>query len=174
MAQELIQTQEQQLTQQQQQRLTAQQVMVVRMLEMPLAQLEQNIQAEMDENPALEGETQEYSGEPDSGNDSDANDTAESFEDEEERKEREDELDDVLDRLDKDDRLESSNYERTNNSDPDAEQEERIYGNTESFYDSLHEQVREQSLTEKQEVIMEYLIGSLDNDGLLRKTPCGR
>lgn len=169
MAQELIQTQEQQLTQQQQQRLTAQQVMVVRMLEMPLAQLEQNIQAEMDENPALEGETLEYSGEPDSGNDSDANDTAESFEDEEERKEREDELDDVLDRLDKDDRLESSNYERTNNSDPDAEQEERIYGNTESFYDSLHEQVREQSLTEKQEVIMEYLIGSLDNDGLLRK-----
>lgn len=178
MAQELIQTQEQQLTQQltQQQRLTAQQVMVVRMLEMPLAQLEQNVQAEMDENPALEGETPEAA-EADYGasegdgetTDSDTADDSNDFEAEEERKEREDELDSVLDSIDRDDRLDSYNYERANNSDPDADQEERIYGNTESFYDSLREQMREQTLTQRQELIMEYLIGSLDNDGLLRK-----
>lgn len=171
MAQELIQTQEQQQVQQLQQRLTAQQVMVVRMLEMPLAQLEQNIQAEMDENPALEGDTQDtdYSDGAETPATDGGEDGEESFEDGEERKEREDELDSVLDSLDKDDRMEGSNYERANNSDPDADQEERIYGNTESFYDRLTEQMGEHDLTDRQQMIMQYLIGSLDNDGLLRK-----
>ena len=39
-----------------------------------------------------------------------------------------------------------------------------------SFYDNLREQMGERELTDRQEKIMEYLIGSLDNDGLLRKT----
>ena len=58
MSQKLSNIQEQQQVQQQvqQQRLNAQQVLVVHMLEMPLTQLEQQIQAEMDENPALEGD----------------------------------------------------------------------------------------------------------------------
>ncbi len=172
MIQGQIQTQEQQLVQQQQQRLTAQQVMVVRMLEMPLAQLEQNIQAEMDENPALDGNAQDTemagaaSVEQNDGGDTGSEET---FEAEEERREREDELDSVLDSLDKDDRIAGSNYERANNTDPDADQEERIYGNTESFYDKLTEQMGEQELDERQQMIMQYLIGSLDNDGLLRK-----
>lgn len=176
MAQEIIQTQEQQQVQQQQQRLTAQQVMVVRMLEMPLAQLEQNVQAEMDENPALEGEMPDLDGpgEETSGiSDGEETDTqgedGDNFEAEEERKEREDELDSVLDSMEQDDRLDTYNSERSGNNDPDADQEERIYGNTVSFYDSLREQMREHPLTERQEMIMEYLIGSLDNDGLLRK-----
>ena len=56
MAQRLAQIEEQQLIQQQQQRLSAQQVMTMHLLQMPIAQLEQNVQTEMDENPALEGE----------------------------------------------------------------------------------------------------------------------
>lgn len=39
-----------------------------------------------------------------------------------------------------------------------------------SFYDKLKEQMGECDLDERQRYIMEYLIGSLDNDGLLRKT----
>jgi len=38
-----------------------------------------------------------------------------------------------------------------------------------SFYDSLKEQMGTTPLTDRQHTIMEYLIGSLDNDGLLRK-----
>ncbi len=38
-----------------------------------------------------------------------------------------------------------------------------------SFYDSLKEQMGTTQLTDRQRTIMEYLIGSLDNDGLLRK-----
>ena len=62
MAQELTNIQEQrqeQLQEQQQvqqQRMNAQQVLLVHLLEMPLAQIEQRVQAEMDENPALESE----------------------------------------------------------------------------------------------------------------------
>lgn len=191
MAQELILTQEQQLTQQQQQRLTAQQVMLVRMLEMPLAQFEQNVQTEMDENPALEAEREDLGEDAaiseDVNDSSSLNDTIGSNDDDEEagvdigasdvsedadtddRETLSDELDTVLNNMDRDDRMESFNYERSNNHDPDADQEERIYGNTESFYDNLHDQMREQSLTERQELIMEYLIGSLDSDGLMRK-----
>ena len=52
MAQNLIQIQEQK--QAQQLRLTQQQLAVIRMLEMPLAELEENVMAEPDDNPALE------------------------------------------------------------------------------------------------------------------------
>ena len=52
MAQKLIQTQEQKL--QQVQRLSAQQMLQVHLLEMPLTELEENINAELDDNPALE------------------------------------------------------------------------------------------------------------------------
>jgi RNA polymerase sigma-54 factor len=44
-----------------------------------------------------------------------------------------------------------------------------VYGQTESFYDQLNEQMGMADLTEQQRGVMEYLIGSLDDDGLLRK-----
>ena len=47
----LIQTQEQK--QQQLQRLTQQQMLQVHMLEMPVTELEENVNAELDDNPAL-------------------------------------------------------------------------------------------------------------------------
>jgi RNA polymerase sigma-54 factor len=50
------------------------------------------------------------------------------------------------------------------------EREEIVYGETTSFYDQLKEQVGETNLTERQRDIIEYLIGSLDDDGLLRKS----
>ena len=52
MSQKLIQTQEQKL--QQVQRLSQQQMLQVHLLEMPLTELEQNVNAELDDNPALE------------------------------------------------------------------------------------------------------------------------
>ena len=52
MAQKLIQTQEQKLTQQM--KLSQQQMLQVHLLEMPLTELEENINAELDDNPALE------------------------------------------------------------------------------------------------------------------------
>lgn len=55
MAQKLIQTQNQTLTQVQ--RLSQQQMLQVKLLEMPLNELEESITAELDDNPALESES---------------------------------------------------------------------------------------------------------------------
>lgn len=44
-----------------------------------------------------------------------------------------------------------------------------VYGDTTSFYDKLKEQMDMQPLSDKEKEVMEYLIGSLDDDGLLRK-----
>ena len=55
MAQEIVQTQEQQLSQQL--RLSQQQMLQVKLLEMPLAELEQKVRLELDDNPALEAKT---------------------------------------------------------------------------------------------------------------------
>ena len=52
MAQEQVQIQEQK--QQQVQRLSQQQMLQVKLLEMPLTELEDSVNAELDDNPALE------------------------------------------------------------------------------------------------------------------------
>ena len=44
------------------------------------------------------------------------------------------------------------------------------YGNQISFFDTLKEQMGELELSDKQQQVMEYIIGSLDDDGLLRKS----
>ena len=49
------------------------------------------------------------------------------------------------------------------------EREEMVYGQTTSFIDLLTEQMNMATLTERERNVMEYLIGSLDDDGLLRK-----
>lgn len=50
-----------------------------------------------------------------------------------------------------------------------AEQQAFAYASVQSFYDYLLEQLREQPLTEEQVTVGEYLIGSLDEDGILHK-----
>lgn len=166
-------TQEQALIQQQQQRLTAQQLLQVKLLEMPIAQLEENIKAELYENPALE------SANPDdcdnlnpnaSLNESDSigDGEEEDFDTQTEREDREEALDSALNSIDSDDRMASDYRAYGDSNQTSAEQEEIVYGDTISFYDKLMEQVSEEELTENQRHIMEYLIGSLDNDGFLR------
>lgn len=44
------------------------------------------------------------------------------------------------------------------------------YGNQISFYDTLKEQMGELELSDQQRQVMEYIIGSSDDDGLLRKS----
>lgn len=166
-------SQQQQLLQTQQQRLTAQQILQVRMLEMPLAQIEQAVNAELCDNPALEGsrseayEMESYS-EPET-QDSDTGDSSA----EREREERADALDEALNRIgsdDRDDKMQSDYQSWSNNDDNNAEKEEMIYGDSMSFYDHLMQQLADEELSDREKEIMEYLIGSLDNDGLLRKS----
>ena len=162
MGQKLIQTQKQE--QKLQQRLSAQQMLQVKLREMPLAELEQSVSMEIDDNPALETSS------PDDAlgdrQDVPEEEHEESFEEQTEREEREDALDLALEGIGRDDEMPVASGWSNNSG---AEYEEMVYGDTTSFYDKLHEQMGEQNLDSIQQEVMEYLIGSLDDDGLLRK-----
>ncbi len=173
MAQKLIQTQAQKL--QQLQRLSAQQMLQVKLLEMPLTELEDSINAELDDNPALESENPDDMLNEDVANDDlpaddeyDNSNDEDAYEAESEKEERKDELDQALESIGKDDQMPDYNTDRYNNQDS-ADYEEMVYGDTTSFYDKLKEQMDMQPLSDKEKEVMEYLIGSLDDDGLLRK-----
>ncbi len=174
MTQKLIQTQEQKL--QQLQKLSAQQMLQVKLLEMPLTELEDSINAELDDNPALESENPDDALINESNNEEDnlmLDDNSENSNDEDayeaqtEKEEREDALDSALENIGRDDQMPDYNTEQYNNQ--NADYEEMVYGDTTSFYDKLKEQMDMQVLSDKEKDAMEYLIGSLDDDGLLRK-----
>lgn len=147
----------------------------VKLLEMPLTELEDSINAELDDNPALESENpDDMLNENVANDDSPADDEygnssdEDAYEAESEKEERKDELDQALESIGKDDQMPDYNTDRYNNQDS-ADYEEMVYGDTTSFYDKLKEQMDMQPLSDKEKEVMEYLIGSLDDDGLLRK-----
>jgi len=157
------QRQEQRLTQQQKlaQSVTQQQLLQAQLTELPITQLLERVNAEMDDNPALEISPDEpdYPENPDNP---DNPDTLPTYEQEE----RQSALDAALESIGRDDE-ELPIYHGGMSS--QEEREEMVYGQTESFYDQLKEQMGMADLTEREQTVMEYLIGSLDDDGLLRK-----
>ncbi len=172
MTQKLIQTQTQKM--QQVQRLSAQQMLQVKLFEMPLNELEENVNAELDDNPALErclDEDGEVRNNNDDPQDSNSNDTEEvDYTESNEREEREDALDSALKDMGADDEMPEPTY-NINRGGPsnNPDYQNMVYGDTLSFYDRLKEQMDMLHLTDKEHDIMEYIIGSLDDDGLLRK-----
>lgn len=167
MAQNLTQTQAQK--QVQVQRLTQQQMLMVHLLEMPLTELEQSVTAEIDDNPALESVDPDAMTDPDAvHDDAPADADEEDFDAAKEREERESALDDALAGIGMDDEMPEP-VQAVPGDSLNADYEEITYGDRLSFYDKLKEQMAEVELDGRQREIMEYLIGSLDGDGLLRK-----
>ena len=145
--------------QQQVQTLSPQQILVVKLLELPAVELEDRIHAELLENPALE------EGKEDTASDdfSENSDTGGSAEDN-----GANEYDSLSDYLSEDD---IPDYKLQENNRSKGEQAEEIpFSDATSFYETLKEQLSERDLTEHQRELAEYLIGSLDDDGLLRKS----
>ena len=147
-------------TQQQVQALSPQQILAVKLLELPSIELEDRVRAELLENPALEEGKEDtpdndYADNPDTETQSpeDGGDTDY------------DSLDDYLTEDDIPDyKLQENNRSR------DERAEEIPFSDTTSFYETLKEQLGEHDLTEHQRTLAEYIIGSLDDDGLLRKS----
>ena len=94
--QRLIQEQQQRLIHQQ--RLTQQQMMLVKMLEMPAAEMAEHVNTELNDNPALE-RVDDADDLTHSDNQLDNDDTAETFDEQNERQERKDALDSALEQL---------------------------------------------------------------------------
>ena len=165
MAQEQIQ--EQRLAQQQRlaQTITQQQLLQAQLTELPVAQLVERVTTEMDDNPALEISADDFAEQPETA-DTDSPETADTTDDYE-KEQRQRALDDALQAIGRDDEELPVYHGGMSNQE---EREEMIYGQTVSFYDLLKEQMDMADLTEREHDIMEYLIGSLDDDGLLHKS----
>ena len=148
-----IQTQAQQLTQ----TLSPQQILVVKLLELPTMELEERVRAEILDNPALEEgkdiSEQDRSEEFDADFNDDYSYTSEDISLGDYRTE-----DDIPDY-----KLQEHNRSRGEVA------EEIPFSDSVSFYEILLEQLQMQRLTEEEKIMAEYLIGSLDDDGLLRK-----
>ncbi|MDO4195232.1 MAG: RNA polymerase sigma-54 factor, partial [Prevotellaceae bacterium] len=150
-------------------KLTQQQLLAVKLIEMPLEEFEQNIIDEMNVNPALEERHDDdikdfdsIDAESDNGGYEGDEATDEQL-DASNRKEQDEEREKALERMDNEDEL----PENDNEGYFDAEYKDVVNSNQESFLDNLREQMGELELTPDETIIMEYLIGSLDSDGLL-------
>lgn len=162
------QIQEQRQEQKLQQSISQQQLLQAQLIELPVQQLIDRIETELHDNGALEPATEtltELSDYQESPEGTDNADNADDYEQQREREDRQDELDRALEGFGRDDD-ELPVYSGGRSSADDAE--ERVYGSTESFYDQLIDQVNMLDLDERQRYIMEYLIRSLEDDGLLR------
>ena len=150
-----IQTQVQ--TQTQIQTLSPQQVLEARLLALSTLELEEHVRSELGDNPALEDGPAEIS----------ATDNEDSVQDEDQEYGNEDfgsPTDSRDDWGDDDDDW----YDRQQGGGTGAVADIPL-ADTRSFYDILYEQLREQDLTPRQMKIALYIIGSIDNDGILDK-----
>ena len=156
--------QEQTQAQQQLQTLSPQQIMAIKLLELPTVELEERVHSELLDNPALEegrepSDTDDcHADEADSYNTTDVDgepntDSAEDLSLGDYRNE-----DDIPDY-----KLQENNYSK------DDQPEDIPFSDNISFYETLKEQLDMQELSPKEKELGEYLIGSLDDDGLLRK-----
>ncbi len=149
-------------TQQQVQTLSPQQILAVKLLELPTVELEERVHAELLDNPALE-EGKEPSGDDlhedegeDYATDQDGEPNTDFGEDLSLGDYRtEDDIPDY--------KLQENNRSR------DEKPEDIPFSDNVSFYKTLKEQLDMQDLTPEEKQLGEYLIGSLDDDGLLRK-----
>ena len=138
-----------------QQRLSPAQIQVIKMLEIPTLELEERIRQEIEENPALEEgvEKSDDSDEQDDFNeDFDTNDTPD-FE--------EYMADDDI-----------PDYKLiANNSSRDDKHEDIPFSAGLTFHEFLSDQVGLLQLTDRERSLMDYIIGNIDEEGYLRRSP---
>lgn len=149
----------------------------MKLLQIPTALLEQRIKEEMEENPALEETDDEF---PEEQADFDTNTDAASAEDAAANSEAESEetqysdenfdLDDYLNGYMEDDP--ASYKERGDSYQPEEEEKTMPVAIENSFHEYLEQQIGLLNLTdEKEKIIALQIIGSIDEDGYLRREP---
>jgi len=138
------------------QKLSPQQIQVIKLLELPMLQLEQRIKKELEENPVLELEENENSlGEAELPND---------LKSKEDNDNEEFSVDDYLNEEDYPTyRYEANNYSK------DDKVADIPYSDANSFHEYLQEQVTMVFLNEQDSILAEQIIGNIDEDGYLRR-----
>tara|TARA_R110000850_G_scaffold277058_1_gene421932 strand:- start:176153 stop:177607 length:1455 start_codon:yes stop_codon:yes gene_type:complete len=140
------------------QKLSPQQIQLMKLIQLPTQQFEQRVSQEMEENPALEGgkdEVEEY-------DDEFKNDE---FDDDNEHIEADDiNIDEYLSDDDVPEyKLQANNYSA------DDEEKHVPYAAGTSFTEYLQNQLNTVHLDDEEEEIAEFLVGSIDESGYIRR-----
>lgn len=136
------------------QKLSPQQIQMIKLLEIPAIQLEQRIKKELEENPVLE----------EGGDDGEFNEQEEVKEEQEGEQLEEFSLEDYM----QDDDTPSYKLNAQNYS-TDEKREEIPFSLGNTFREQLKSQLGLRRLTDEQEVLAEYILGNIDDDGYLRR-----
>ncbi len=161
----------QSLSQKMLQKLSPQQIQLMKLLQIPTATLEQRIKEELEANPALdEGEEAEDSLEFGSNSSTDEEYGEEAAAAEEPpARDDEFELDDYLSEYIEDDPI--SYKLKANNYSADEEEKTIPIAVEDTFHEYLETQLGMLQLDEREEIIARQIIGSIDDDGYLRREP---
>lgn len=156
------------------QKLSPQQIQLMKLLQVPTALLDERIKEEIEENPALEIDTEEY--------DEKTLDekTNEELKDEFDTEENDDYIsDDEGDEFDKidisdyvkegDDEDADYNFQADTAGADDEEKPGYQHKLETTFYDHLMAQVNMLNLEEREQQVANFIIGSIDDDGYLRR-----
>ena len=154
------------LYQKQLQKLSPQQIQLMKLLQVPTAILEERIKEEIEENPALE--------EAEDGHEDEYDESKDDFKDKEEDFEPDGSTDDYenIDISDyvKDGDDEVGDYRLKDDNYPEIDDSRVIPHRVETgFNELMMEQLGMLNLEEKQQKIAEQIVGSLDDDGYLRR-----
>jgi RNA polymerase sigma-54 factor len=149
----------QQLTQKQQQKLSPLQIQQIKLLELTGLEIEDRINRELEENPALE----EIS---DAANERQAEDSLSEFEQEDNFSQEDMMLGDYRTEDDIPDYKLQQSYRTEKNI-----RENIPYSESESFHEFLLNQLHLKKLPEEKMKIGEYLIGNIDENGYMRRNP---
>lgn len=138
------------------QKLSPQQIQLMKLIQLPTLAFEQRVQQELEENPLLESGKEKAEIEDDLGNEYEDDGT--------EVIETDINVDDYL----SDD--ETPSYKlSSNNYSPDDEEKQIPYASGQSFTQYLLTQLRTYRLDDEEYAIAEFLVGSIDGSGYLRR-----
>src|ERR1700674_4917691 len=150
------------------QRLSPQQIQLMKLLQVPTANLEERIKEELEENPALEMEDEKH--------DENADDLKDEFnENGEEEYEEKDGSQDDYENIDVSDYIKDgdddvADYKLRDDNYPEDDEKRQLPFKTEtSFYELLLVQLGLLKLDEREQRIAEQIVGSIDEDGYLRR-----
>jgi len=141
------------------QKLSPQQIQLMKLIQLSTLDLEQRIQSEIGENPALE------KGKEIDENDLQANDPYDDYQNDQKIDAEDIDIDAYL----SDDEVPNYKVQANNQSSDDEKGEIPFSGGT-SFHEYLESQLQNLILTEEERPIAEFLIGSIDNSGYLRRS----
>ena len=173
---------DQRLTQVQRQelKLSPQQIQLMKLLQLPLIELEQRIKEEIESNPALEDTVGEEDNEPttdsenlddndyEGGVDDGDNGENDDYNDEDLIPNKDEDFD-LNDYLPDEDEYDYAYKLQAHNHSADDEEYQAPIVHQESFQDYLIQQLGYHDLTEEEEIIGEVIIGNLDDNGYLSR-----